>query len=305
MKTEIRSVKNKGVNGALRRFFKDYGGWIWAIPSLIVIALCTFYPIIQGIIYSFFDLQGYTPVEFVGLENYRVVVGDPLFFKALENTFEYLFWSLVLTYLPPVAMAFMINELRHGKGTFKFLTYLPAMVSTVATAIIWTVLFKPGPNGIANAFLAKFGIEPLLWFEDTRMVIPMIIVSCSWQGLGGAVLMYFATLQTVNGELYEAAIIDGAGVFKRIVNITIPQVKNIILLLFVQQIISVFGIFTQPLTMTGGGPMNESITLLLKSYQYAFNEMNLERALAIGVITSLILIVVTCFYHILDKKFSE
>lgn len=290
---------------AIKKFSKNYGGWIFALPSLIVIALCTFYPLIQGVIYSFFDLQGYTPIKFVGFENYRVVIDDPIFFKAIENTFEYLFWSLLLTYLPPVVMAFMINELRHGKGTFKFVTYLPAMVSTVATALIWTSLFRPGENGIINSVLIRLGLKPLLWFEDTKMVIPMIIISCSWQGLGGAVLMYFSSLQTVNDELYEAAIIDGAGIFKRIIHITIPQVKNIALLLFVQQIISVFQIFTQPLTMTGGGPMNESVTLALKSYQYAFTEMNLERSLALGVITGLILFVITSFYHIASNKIED
>lgn len=284
---------------------KDYGAWLLGLPALLCIIITVWNPIAQGIVRSFFRLQGYTPVEFVGLDNYRLVVGDAFFLSAVKNTFLYIFWSLILTYLPPVFLAFAINELRYFKGAFKFITYLPGMVSAIATAVIWTMLFRPGENGVANAILAHFHISPQSWFEDTRLTIPMIIVASSWQGLGGAVLMYFSSLQTVNAELYESAIMDGAGVLRRIWNITIPQVRNMILLMFVQQIISVSQMMIQPLTMTDGGPMNRSLTLCLQSYYYAFRDMNIDRSLALGVITAILLAVITSFYHIMDKKFGE
>ncbi len=300
MKTKVQKKSD-----ILFGILKDYSPWLLGLPAILCILICSWQPMIRGIIMSFCDLTGYEVTGFAGLDNYKAVIGDYLFVKCLINTFEYLLWSLVIGFIPPVAVAFMVNELTHGKRVFRFITYLPSLVSIVAIAIIWTTIFRPGQNGVANAILNELGLPMSNWFEDVKLTIPMIIVSSTWQGMGSTALMFFASLQSVNSELYEAALIDGAGICRRIWNVTLPQIRGMILLMFVQQIIAVFQIMVQPLKMTGGGPMNESITLCLQSYYYAFRDFQIEKSLAMGVITALILLVLTGFYHILNKKMSD
>ncbi|MBE7044434.1 MAG: sugar ABC transporter permease [Ruminococcaceae bacterium] len=287
------------------RIINEYVPWILGLPAILCILICSWQPLIRGIVLSFFDLTGYDVTGFAGLDNYKAVLGDHLFVKCLVNTFEYLIWSLIIGFIPPIAVAFMINELMHGKRVFRFITYLPSLVSIVAIAIIWTTVFRPGENGTANALLVKLGLPMSKWFEDVRITIPMLIFASTWQGMGSTALMFFASLQSVNGELYEAALIDGAGICRRIWHVTLPQIRGMVLLMFVQQIIAVFQIMVQPMKMTSGGPMNESITLCLQSYYYAFRDFQIEKSLALGVITGLILLVLTGFYHVMNKKLSD
>ena len=287
------------------RIINEYVPWILGLPAILCILICSWQPLIRGIVLSFFDLTGYDVTGFAGLDNYKAVLGDHLFVKCLVNTFEYLIWSLIIGFIPPIAVAFMINELMHGKRVFRFITYLPSLVSIVAIAIIWTTVFRPGENGTANALLVKLGLPMSKWFEDVRITIPMLIFASTWQGMGSTALMFFASLQSVNGELYEAALIDGAGICRRIWHVTLPRIRGMVLLMFVQQIIAVFQIMVQPMKMTSGGPMNESITLCLQSYYYAFRDFQIEKSLALGVITGLILLVLTGFYHVMNKKLSD
>lgn len=301
MKTQVTKKKSD----LFLKVVKEYSPWILGLPAILCILICSWQPMIRGIILSFCDLTGYEATGFVGLENYKAVLGDYLFVKCLVNTFEYLFWSLIIGFIPPIAIAFMINELICGKKVFRFITYLPSLVSIVAISLIWTTVFRPGQNGVANAILGRFGLPMMGWFEDSKLTIPLIILSSTWQGMGSTALMFFASLQSVNGELYEAALIDGAGICRRIWHVTLPQIRGMILLMFVQQIIAVFQIMVQPLKMTGGGPVNESMTLCLQSYYYAFRDFQIEKSLAMGVITALILLVLTGFYHILNKKLSD
>ncbi len=250
MKTQVMAKKSN----IFSKLSRDYLPWLLGVPALLCILICSWQPLIRGILLSFCNMTGYEVTGFAGLANYKAVLDDYLFFKCLENTFEYLIWSLVIGYIPPIAIAFMINELMHGKKTFRFITYLPSLVSIVAVSIVWTTIFRPGESGTANAILSALGLPMSRWFEDVKLVIPMIQISGMWQGMGSTALMYFASLQAVNGELYEAALIDGAGVCRRIWHVTLPQIRGMVLLMFVQQIIVVFQVMVQPLKMTGGGP---------------------------------------------------
>jgi len=127
----------------------------------------------------------------------------------------------------------------------------------------------------------------------------------TWKGCGSTAIVYLASLQGINQELYEAATIDGAGIFKRLQKITIPQIAPIVILLFVRQIIGVFQVMSEPLIMTDGGPNNASMSLNLYSYFAAFRQFQPGRALAMGTITFVILIIVTMFYFKVKDKVED
>lgn len=254
---------------------------------------------------SFFNMKGYKLKEFCGLDNYIKVISDAMFAKILTNTFVYVFWSLVVGFLLPIILAICLNEIRKFKATFRFLIYLPSATPVVAVALLWYFLYYPSAGGMFNSLLGHFGLEPYSWLQDSRFTILYIVISMTWQGAGASMMYYYASLQAINREMYEAAIIDGAGIWKRIKVVTLPNLYPIILLFFARQIIGVFSVMQEPMQMTGGGPNGASMSIALQVYQYGFVDYKPQLALALGVIQFLILMAVTCFYFRLDKKVGE
>ncbi|MEG2670147.1 MAG: sugar ABC transporter permease, partial [Oscillospiraceae bacterium] len=209
--------KNIGVNTGFKKVvYNNWKNWILLFPSVLLFYFFVWRPIATGIGLSFFRLENYHPVEFVGLHNYFDVMKDTLFIKTLWNTVGYVFWSLLIGYLPPIIIAILLNEVVHLKSLFKFSIYFPTIVPTVAAALIWYFMLMPGEGGIFNMFLGKLGLPPSQWLQDKNLTIPLIITSMTWRGCGATMIMYLATLQGVNQELYEAATIDGAGFFVKL-----------------------------------------------------------------------------------------
>lgn len=298
MKKRIKPAKKGNL---LRCFRKDLSAWMLLAPFLILLIFIVWRPNIQGFIWSFFEMRGYTPVEFAGLKNYRIVLGNTDFLMTLGNTLKYVGISIVLGYFLPIVVAILINELTIGKGTFKFIFYLPGMVPGIAVSMLWYYIYYPNNSGLLNMLLGCFGIESRTWLGNPDLTILMILISCTWSGLGGAMILYLAALQGVNKELYEAAVMDGAGFLRRVWHITIPGIGSVMILQLVRQIISIFQIVQEPLAMTGGGPNNASITLGLLAYRYAFKNFQVGNALALNVIMFLILVLLTAFYFKLQK----
>lgn len=296
-----KGKKNKGVS-ILK---KNIPGWLLILPSLLIFTLVVWRPIVIGISYSFFKLKGFTPVEFVGLKNYIEVLSDTNFLQTLWNTVEYVFWSLVIGFPLPFICAVMLNEMLHAKGFFKVTTYLPVIIPTIATCLIWKMVYMDGEGGLLNSLMYYFGLEPMGWLSNKTLVIPLIVISMTWNGFGSTLIMYLATLQGINNELYEAARLDGAGFFGRIRCVLLPHMKGILLLMFVRQVISVFNVTEQPLTMTGGGPNGASMSLGLTNYFYAFKYGQYDKSLALGVITFCMLMMLTVLYFKLDKSVDE
>lgn len=286
-------------------FARNVSGWLLILPSLFLFVMIVWRPIVIGISYSFFKLKGFTSVEFVGLKNYVDVVTDTNFLQTLKNTVWYVVWSLIIGFPLPFICAVMLNEMLHAKSFFKITTYLPVIIPSIATCLIWKMIYMEGEGGLLNMILYFFGIGPMNWLSNKSLTIPLIIVAMSWNGFGSTLIVYLASLQGVNQELYEAAALDGAGFFGRIKCVLMPHMGGILLLSFVRQIIGVFGVSEQPLAMTGGGPNGASMSLGLTNYFYAFKYGQYDKALAVGVITFLLLLVWTVVYFVMDKKLSD
>lgn len=280
-------------------------GWALIIPSVILFLVFVWRPLLMGVSYAFFKLDGVSLGEFVGLQNFVDVLSDTNFIQTLLNTIAYVFWSLVIGLPLPFVFAVMLNEMLRGKGFLKTSFYLPVLLPSIVTCLIWRYVYADGAGGLLNMLLYCFGLGPATYLSNKALVIPLIIVTMTWSGFGGAVIMYLANLQSVDQSLYEAARLDGAGFWKRIQVVLLPHMRGILLLLAVRQIISVFQVTEQPLVMTGGGPNGASMSLGLTSYFYAFKYGQMERAMALGVVIFILLMGLTFVYFRLDRKLHD
>ncbi len=306
IKTEGNTVVTKHTKHMLvNKFKRNLSGWLLVLPAVLCVYFFIIRPQALGTYWSFFEMNGYKVGEFAGLANYKRILSDTMFFKTLWNTCLYVFWSLVVGFLIPIVLAVMMNELVHLRKTIRFCVYLPNVLPATAVMTIWYFMFYPDQGGLLNMILSKFGIEPYGWLQDSDWTILYIVITMTWNGAGATAIYYFAALQGINRELYEATLIDGAGFFRRMFTVTLPHIYGIVLLFLVQQIINVFSIMEQPLQMTDGGPNGASMTLGLLSYRYGFVSVRPNLAMAVGVIMFIILMIMTCFYFILDKKVQD
>lgn len=276
-------------------------GWAIMAPSLILFAFFVWEPLLESIRLSLYEANGMRTVRFVGLENYVSVLNHPDFWPAVGNTVRYTLYSLAIGFFIPILLAIVINEMVRGKSLFRTAIYLPNIVPGLATVFLWRYLFKSGDNGGLNMVLNLVGVSPMTWLSNGALAIPLIVVAMTWKGAGATTLIYLAGLQGINPELYEASIIDGAGVWQRVKAITIPEITNLARMLLILQVISVFQILYEPLVMTNGGPNNASISLMQLVFRYAFERYDYPRAAAVSVLISFALIVLTLIYNRINR----
>lgn len=299
-------IGKKGILGKLSAFFKkNIGGWAIMLPTLVLFAFFVWGPLLQNILYSFYSIKRFQPQEFILFQNYIDVFTDPAFLKALENTFLYAFWSLLIGFLLPLFLGLILNEVIHLRGFFRCMLYLPSIISGVAVMLMWTQILDGSSGSMINGILALFGIKPIQVLMNSEWVIPSIVIVMTWRGAGATVLIYLSALQTVDTSLYEAARLDGAGLFHRLRYVTLPSIKPTIKLLFILQIISVFQVFYEPMIMTAGGPDNASISLMYLCYRYTFIDHEPGLGAACGVILAIIIFAFSILYFKLSKKDEE
>lgn len=290
----------------LKRFLKrNWGGWAIMIPSLVLFAFFIWVPLIENISYSFYEIKRFERQSFVGFENYARVFNDPAFGKAVVNTFLYALWSIVIGFLLPLFLGLLLSETVHFKSLFRIGLYIPNIISGMAVVLMWTNILDGSNGSMINGFLSLFGAEPVTVLSNPKWVIPVIVLVMTWRGAGGTVLIYLSALQTVDSTLYEVAKLDGAGVFRRIWNVTLPSIRPTIKLLFLLQIISVFQVFYEPMVMTVGGPDNASISLMYLCYRYTFIDHDPGAGAAVGVMLAIIIGALSIVYFALNRRTKQ
>ncbi|NLO83997.1 MAG: sugar ABC transporter permease [Clostridiales bacterium] len=281
---------------------QELGSWLVMLPGILLFVFFIWEPLLEAIRLSLYEANGMRIVRFVGLDNYRSVLTQPDFLPALQNTFSYLIWSLIIGFLIPIFLAIFIQESRCGKSLYRTAVYLPNIVPSLATVFLWRYIFRSDGTGALNMLLSVFGVAPQDWLNNVSRVIPLIVIAMTWKGAGATTLLYLAGLQSIDPELFEAAIIDGANVKQRIFHITVPQIYNLARTLLILQVISVFQILYEPLVMTNGGPNNASVSLMQLVFRYAFEKYDYSRASAVSVLISIALIALTLFYNKVNKE---
>ena len=280
--------------------------WLIMMPGLLLMTFFVWEPLFESIRMSLYKTRNVELVRFVWLDNFISVTGKDDFLQALQNTFSYTFWSLLIGFLLPIVLALLIGETTRGKGLFRTAVYLPNMLPGLAVIILWSAFFSGEKSGVLNILLARLGIPAQSYLTRAEWVIPIIIVIATWKGAGATALIYMAGMSGISPELYEAAAIDGASVWKRIIHITLPAIRKLAGTLLILQIISVFQIMYEPMVLTKGGPDNASLSLMQLMWQYAFGgSMNYGKASSVAVIVTLILLVMTAIYSYFNRKESD
>lgn len=280
---------------------RDLAGWLIMIPTIILFAFFVWEPLLESVRLSLYTAKGIRLQEFVGFDNYKLVLSHPDFLAAFSNTFKYILWSLLIGFFVPIFIAILISETVHMKSLFKVGVYFPNIMPGMATVMMLGYFFRPGNTGVLNILLAKIGLEPMVWLTNPKLTIPLIVVTMTWRGAGSTALIYMAGINSINSELYEAATLDGAGILSRIRYITVPNIFSLGKTMLILQIIAVFQILYEPLVMTNGGPNNASISIMQLVYNYAFRDFNYPAAAALSVMMCIILVILSGLYFKLTK----
>ena len=283
---------------------KNLLAWLIMLPSLILFAFFVWTPLIKNVILSFFS--DYSFKEFVGFKNYQALFQDVSFIAALKNTFKYIFWSLLIGFLVPMIIGFLLSEVIHAKGFFRVCIYIPCMISGIAVVFLFKNVYGDETYSILNVILKAFGGTPRKWASDPNIIIPLIVIAMTWKGAGGTALIYLSNFQQIDSSLYEAARMDGAKPFQRFARVMMPQMRNTILTLLVLQIISVFQVFYEPLVIGNwGGPLDSSMSLMLLAYKFAFNDLEFAKGAAASIFLALIILAFTLAYFALVRYFNK
>ena len=236
-----------------RRLRRHGTGYLFMLGAVLCFALFSWYPMIREVIMSFQKTNFAGDTSWVGLQNYRHIFADPGFWAAWRTSGLFTLFALGFGFVLPFLVAVVLNEMRHAKSYFRLLVYIPVMMPTVAAALVWRWFYSADDTGMFNQVLTALHLPNVQWLQSSPMLAVLCLVLFStWINMGGAVLIYLAALQSVPGDLYEAAELDGAGALKRIWHVTVPQVKLILSLMLMLQIISTMQVFLEPYVITRG-----------------------------------------------------
>jgi multiple sugar transport system permease protein len=273
-----------------RRTRTNLTGYAFLSGAVLCFAVFSWYPMVRGVLMSFQRTRrGET--TWVGWDNYERIVNDPSFWTAWKNTFYFTALALILGYAVPFLVAILLNEFRHAKGYLRILVYLPVMLPPASALFLFKFYaYDPSDAGLFNATLKALHLPTSGWMQSTTMTMPAMVIASTWMNMGAAVLIYLAALQNIPGELYEAAEIDGAGIWRRIAHVTIPQTKLILSLMAVLQIVATMQLFIEPLILANGAGTQDSATsVAYLIYQHGFFQNDLNGAAALGVIMLVVL----------------
>jgi multiple sugar transport system permease protein len=295
------AVTSRAATGRFgHRVRRNLSAYAFLIGAVICFTFFSWYPIVREVIMSFQKAVyggGYT---WAGWRNYTRIIHDPMFWQAWRNTLEFTLLALVIGYAVPFGVAILLNELRHARGYLRILVYLPVMLPPASALLLFAYFYNP-QYGLFNDILrllhlptSQWVLQPGTGFVSTAMI--SVVVASTWMNMGGATLIYLAALQNIPGELYEAAELDGAGLFSRIRHVTIPQTRLILILLLMLQVVATMQMFVESWVLTngGGGVGNNTQSVVMLIYQYAFaysGASNYNRASALGVMLMLVLAV--------------
>ncbi len=265
-------------------------GYFFIMPSMLAFLAFSLYPMFDSIILSFQRLR-LTERQWVGFENYQRLLEEPAFTKIFLNTFLYVLAIVPIGVLLSLTMATLIFRLPGIMQTFyKSAFYLPVVTSGVVLSMVWLYLYDPA-FGLLNYLLGKIGIEPVLWLADPRFSLISIVIMYHASSWGGSIIILTASMGSIPKELYEAAAIEGASIFRQVVSITVPLLKPALTYVSILGTIAALQVFTEIFVMTRGGPNYATTNLVFSIYEYGFIRFDFGRASAVAIILLVITVV--------------
>lgn len=290
-----------------RRRRVNLAALVIALPAIVLFAVFSWWPILFGGVMSFQRTNFVGPADWVGVDNFAYVLADPQLARAVLNTLLFVVLAILFGFPLPLALAVVISTVsQRSRGLYAALAYFPVIVPPVVAILLWKFAYDPSPNGLFNSLLEPLGIGPLAWLNSASLAMPSIVLQATWGAAGTSVLVYLAALTAVRPELYEAAILDGAGIWSRVWHVTLPQIRTIVLIMMLLQLIGASQVFTEPFLMTAGGPQNATLTILLLMYRYAFGgSADYGAATALGLLLAIVLALLSALYLRLTRKWQS
>lgn len=272
--------------------------WAWgflAVPILFYVSI-RFYPTANAFVLSFMDWNLLGDKTWVGFDNYRKLIADPVFWQVFGNTFKYLLIGTPVSLLLSFLIAYHLDQVRFMHSTLRALYFLPFMTSAVAMAWVWRWFYQPVPIGVFNNFLSSMGMQQIAFLNSTSNALPSVLAPAIWMGLGFQIIIFMAGLRAIPKSYYEAARIDGVSSWTTLWEITLPLMRPTIVFLVVFSSIGFLRIFDIVFNMTSnnpGGPLNSTKPLVLMIYQTAFSSYDMGYAAAQTVVLFTILLIVS------------
>lgn len=291
-------------DGLLHRIWKARTIYLFISPFYILFLIFGLYPIVWSFYLTFHDWNGLSEMRWIGLDNYRALLRDSTFHDALSNTIIYWVADIVFVLLLALLLASLLHNawLRGGK-TMRVILFLPYVTATVAVGLVFNMIFDYN-SGLINAILANLGLAPVPWLNSTEWSKVPVIALNIWRVTPWYMLIIFSGLLAINPGYYEAATVDGANAFQKLIYITIPSLAPILFFCFVTETIETFRIFTEPYVMTGGGPGSSSLSIVLYLYQNGFQIFKMGYASTIAWALTFILLIIAAAQIVLLRRQS-
>jgi multiple sugar transport system permease protein len=284
---------------ARRRNTEAWAAWFFLLPGLAIIFLFFLLPIAAAFLLSLTDFDLYAVADWrnlrlSGFDNYLRLLRDPIFWKALRNTFYFVLVGGPLTVVVSLAAALMINSrLTRFRWLFRTAYFAPAVTTLVAVATVWRYLYHPR-FGLLNHAIGFLGIGPIDWLGDTRWAMPAIIILSIWKNFGANMIILAAGLQSIPESLYEAARLEGAGWWRQLRHVTLPMLTPTFTFVAVMTCIGYFQLFAEPFVLTRQGePLNSTLSVALLMYKEGFRWWNMGYAAAIAFVLFAVILAAT------------
>jgi multiple sugar transport system permease protein len=273
-------------------------GLLLSAPALAGLLVFVALPFALALAMAFTNLRlgSPLPVEFTGLRQFSRIFADPAFTRALLNNFLFALLAVPLQTALALGLALLLHQPLKGRALFRTLFFMPVVFPLSLVAVVWILIYAPGPDGMMNSLLSllSFGHwQPRDFLHDPYWALPAIMLTSIWQGTGFQMVILLAGLQGIPQELYEAARIDGAGALARFVHVTLPQLRNTLIFVVLVTTILAFRLFDQVQIMTQGGPRNATTTVMYEAVQAAFGRQQVALGSAMTVVLFVVVLLIT------------
>ena len=274
--------------------------YVLVSPYVIYFLVFVLFPISFSLFLTFHDWNIIGPMKPVGLANYTKLFQDHYFLKSIRNTLVFLLLHIPLQLMVALGLAVVLNEKLWFRGFFRSAFFMPVVVSGVVITIMWQQLYGY-ELGTVNILLQKIGISKIGWLIDAKWAMPAIAIMATWKNVGLYIILFLVGLQSVPKSLYEAASIEGASKWQQFKWITIPAINPTIFMVVILSTIGGFSLFIEPYVMTGGGPLNSTLSTVLYMYKQGFFYYHMGYAATLGLIFALLIL----FVVFLQRTFIE
>lgn len=269
-------------------------------PYVIHFILFVAFPVGFSIVLTFHKWNIISPMEFTGVNNYIRLINDKTFLKSMGNTIIFLLIHIPLQIIFALFLAEILNQKIKLRGVFRGAFFLPVIVSGVVVTILWQQLYGYD-TGLFNRLLVMIGLDKIGWLTDPNIAMASIAVMATWKNVGLYIVLFLVGLQTVPTQYYEAADLEGATHFQKFFKITLPMINPTIFMVMILSTIGGFSLFIEPYIMTGGGPLNSTVSAVLYIYKQGFFYYHMGYAATLGLFFAFIILAVI----MIQKKFIE